>query len=213
MVSATLRRQVRSVVEEKAARHLHRDRAAALHARPVAQVRPRRAQNSHGIESGMLEETPVLDRKHGIAQHLRNVVEAHGPALLARAVEQAGQQLRFDLGRIQSRAAIQRADLLHLIAAEIDNEPVLASKVGFAGRANLDFIAVQNVAPGRARNIQLTVAGALQVICQFPGGECLARWRSAWARRKSGPWSAGCAPKGAGRSSGHRKSSNTLPRR
>ena len=78
-------------VEEKAARHLHRNRTAALDARPVAQISPCGAKNSNRIEAGMFEEAPVFDRKHGIAQHLWDVVEAHGPAFLAGVVEQAGQ--------------------------------------------------------------------------------------------------------------------------
>ena len=61
----------------------------------------------------------------------------------------------------RDRAGIHRADLLDFIAAEIHNEPVLAAKIRFARRANFDFIAVQDVAPGSSRNIQFAVAGAL----------------------------------------------------
>src|ERR1700680_13431 len=84
--------------EKETARHLHRDRAAALHARPVAEVGPGRAQNPDGIKSRMLEEAPVFHGKNGIAQNLRNVVVAEGSALLAGAVKQAGQKFRLNLG-------------------------------------------------------------------------------------------------------------------
>src|SRR6266699_1538074 len=82
--------------EEKAARHLHGDRASPLQARAVAQIHPCGAENAHGIEAGMLEETPVLHGKDGIPKQLRNVVEVHGPTLLARVVEQTAQEFRLN---------------------------------------------------------------------------------------------------------------------
>ena len=157
----------------------------------------------------MLEEAPVFDRKHGVAQHFRNVVEADGPALLAGTVKQAGQQFRLDLGGIQRRAGIHGADLLDFVAAEIHDQPVFPSEIRFARRANFDFVAVQNVAPGSSRNIQFAVPGALQVIGHVRRRSGFRRWRSASERHKSGPWSAEYARKDADRSSGHRKSSNT----
>ena len=103
---------VRSVLKKKLRATCMEMRAAALHARPVPQVRPGRSQNADGIESGMLKESPVFHRKHGVAQHLRDVVVTDGAALLARTVKQAGQQLRLNVGGVHCRAVIHRTDFL-----------------------------------------------------------------------------------------------------
>src|SRR6266436_1090099 len=105
-------------VEEKAPRHLHRDGAPTLYARAVAQISPSGAENTNGIKTWMLEETPVFHGKHGVAEHLRDIVNVHGQALLARAIEQTAQKLRFNFGRICGRACIQEANLLDRLAAE-----------------------------------------------------------------------------------------------
>ncbi len=116
-------------IEKEAARHLHRNRAAALHARAVAQVRPGRSENAYGIEARMLEEAPVFHRKHGVTQNLGNVVVADGAALLARTVEEAGQQFRFHIRRIDCRARIHRANLLNIRAAEIHHQAVFSAEI------------------------------------------------------------------------------------
>ena len=157
--------------EKEAARHLHRDRAAALNARPVAQVGPGRAQNPDRIESRMLEKAPVFHGKHGIAQNLRNIVVADGAALLAGAVKQARQKFRLNLGGIQRGSILHGADLLDFGAAEIHDQPVFCSKIRLAGRADFDFVAMQDVTPRRPRNVQFAVTRALQVIGHIRQGK------------------------------------------
>src|SRR4029077_752852 len=126
-------------IEKETARHLHRDSAAALHARTVAQIGPGRAQNADRIKPWMLEKAPVFHGQHRIAQNFRNVVIADGAALLARAVKQAGQKFRLDFGGIQSGSAIEGTDPLDFAALEIHDQLVLWPKIGLARRADFDF--------------------------------------------------------------------------
>ena len=122
----------------------------------------------------MLEEAPVLDRQHGIAQHLGNVVEVYGAAFLAGIVEQAGQQFRLDFNRIQrAPVSIERIFWISL-PLKSHHDAVFLAEVGFARRPNFNFIAVQDVAPRSPGNIQFAVAGALQVIRELSDGEGLA---------------------------------------
>src|SRR5260370_3637251 len=144
---------------EKAARHLHRDRASALDASAVAHISTCGAENTRGIEAGMLEETPVFDGKHGFAQQLGNVIEVHVPALLARTVEQTAQEFRLDLGGINGRACVQHANFLDLVPAESDHKPVFAAKIRLTRSANFDFGAVQDVAPGLPLHMVLAITG------------------------------------------------------
>src|SRR5271170_1970377 len=62
--------------EKEAARHLHINRAGALRPLIAPQIRPRRSQNSNGIEPAVLEKALVLGRKHGFDQNLRQIIEA-----------------------------------------------------------------------------------------------------------------------------------------
>jgi len=57
-------------VEEKNCAPLASRLSATLDARRRAANRPSRAENTYGIESGMLEETPVFHRKHGFGSSL-----------------------------------------------------------------------------------------------------------------------------------------------
>src|ERR1700681_279505 len=160
-------------VEEKTARHLHRNRTSTLNARAMAQISPGGAKNTHGIEAGMLEETPVFYGQDGFAQHFWNVVEVHGPALLSRSAEQAAQQLRLYFGRVDGRSGIEQADFLHRCAAECDQKPVLAAEIGLRRRPDFDFGAMQNVAPGCSVHIELAVASTFQMVGKFGDGEGL----------------------------------------
>ena len=160
--------------EKEATGHLHGNGAAALHARPMAQVGPGGAEDADRINAGMLEEAPVLDRQHGVSQHFGDVVEIDGAAFLTGVIEQAGEHFRLDFGGIQQRAAIHRMNILNFLAAEGNDNSVLPAKIRFAGRTDFNFIAVENVAPRSAGDIQFAVAGSLQVIRKLFDGEVLA---------------------------------------
>ena len=141
MVSASLRRKVRSGLKKKLARHLHGNRAAALNACTMAQVGPRSAQYSDRVKTRMLEEAAVLDREYGITQDLGNVAELHGPALLARAVEQARQQFRLDFRRIDCRSRVHGTNLFNLTAGEILQRScfLVQSKDSLEGRISISL--------------------------------------------------------------------------
>ena len=198
-------------LKKKAARHLHRDGAGALCSRAMSYVGPCRAENSHSIETGMFEKTPILNRKNGFAQHLRNIVEAYGPALLARSPEQAGQQLRFYVRGIHLGASIESRGSIDLFVVKIHDQTVLAREERIRGRTNFNFIAMQDIPTRSAGNIQLTVAGALQMIGEVVDGERSLRWKYEREPRKCEQWFPEYVRRDGRQSSARKKSSNKTP--
>ena len=78
------------------ARRLLGERGRALAPAPIFQVYPGGSQDADRIEAGVLEEMFIFGREHGVHHDLRNIVEVNDPAFLAFAVEQIGDQLRFE---------------------------------------------------------------------------------------------------------------------
>src|SRR5437667_12728028 len=119
IVSASLRPHVLSVLEETP-RHLHGQRAGALQVRFVAQVGPRRAQNAHGIETGVPEKSLVFRGENRVQERLRNVGVAHRPALFARTIKQIRDQLGLDVRARKLVAAAERPDGTDGLAGKLD---------------------------------------------------------------------------------------------
>jgi len=125
----------------------------------VPQIGPGRAENTTGIESGMLEETPCFHRKHASRSSL-GIVE-----FMARRFS---RELSNKLLRSSGSSSPTRRTRLYpsgkssgLHYGQINNQSVLAAKIGFTRRANFHFGAVQDVAPRRPLHIKFAVAGAV----------------------------------------------------
>ena len=106
--------------KEETPRHLHGQRAGALQVRFVAQVGPRRAQNAHGIETGVLEKSLVFRGENRVQERLRNVGVAHRPALFARTIKQIRDQLGLDVRARKLVAAAERPDGTDGLAGKLD---------------------------------------------------------------------------------------------
>src|SRR5665213_2781215 len=71
--------------------------------------------------------------------------------------------------------------VLNFLAAERHDQAVFRSEIRFAGRANFNFIAVEDVASRSAGDIQFAVAGSLQMIRESFDGEGLAGGDFHWS--------------------------------
>lgn len=81
--------------EEKAARQLHGESAAALHLLIGADVSHGGAGNAEQIHAVVGEETMILRGHDRVHQHFGEVLETHQPALGAVGVKQRGNDLGF----------------------------------------------------------------------------------------------------------------------
>ena len=72
----------------------------------------------------MLEKSLVLGRNHRVHHHLGQIVEPHHPPFFPGAIEQVGQQLRFELRGVQRYLAGQAGDPRDLRSREIDPQRI-----------------------------------------------------------------------------------------
>jgi hypothetical protein len=112
--------------EEEVLHQLLGDGAAALDVRLRLDVADGGAHDAEGIEPGMGEEAPVLDGEHGLDEVVRVLLVVDGALLLARLVEQVGDQLGLQRDRRVAALGLQAAHLLHAVLVELDEQ-------GFAG--------------------------------------------------------------------------------
>ncbi len=110
--------------EKEAARQLLGERACALGRFSPAKVHPGRAEHANGIKARVIEEALVFGREQGIHQDFRQVFEAHRAALLARAVEEIGQQLGLNLSAVDGGVVTEGTNLADFIAGEVHTECV-----------------------------------------------------------------------------------------
>src|SRR5216684_1702035 len=113
----------------------------------VAQVSPGGAGDAQEVEAAMLEKALVLRGENGVHEKRGEIVVADGAALLARAVEEIGDELRLDLGVIEGVAAAERADGANGFAVELHVQRIAADEVREFGGANVDRVALYGVLP------------------------------------------------------------------
>src|SRR5258708_32789602 len=103
----------------------------------VAQVRPSGARDAHEVEAAMLEEALVLGGQNGVDEKRGEIVIADRPALLARAVEQIGDELRLDLSVVDRVAPAERTDRTNGLAGKLHIQRIAANEGRQLGRTNV----------------------------------------------------------------------------
>src|SRR6266446_2797711 len=86
-----------------------------------------------------------------------------GAALLARAVEEIGDEFRLDLGVIERVAAAERTDGANGFAGELHVQRIAAHEVRKFGGANVDRVALYCVLPEGVFIGFRAIPGALQI--------------------------------------------------
>src|SRR5437879_12051534 len=95
----------------------------------VPQVGPRRSRDADEVKASVLEETLVLGGKNRVHQNYRQILIAHGPALLARAVKKIGNEFRLDFRGIKVCAAAKRLDGLNALSPGLYSQGIAAGNI------------------------------------------------------------------------------------
>ena len=104
-----------------------------------------------------------------------NILEAYAAALLPRAVEQIGQQLRLDFGAVQRGPIVETADAANFLAGKLDAQRILSGKVGVLRPDESRWRCPARKTSRLCRpNLRLGVTGHLHVAGQILRGKCLA---------------------------------------
>src|SRR5690348_4559328 len=160
--------------KEEAARELHGEGAGALSDAFAAEIGLGGSEDTDEIETGMLEKALVLCGEDRFHQHFGDVVETNPTALLARCIEEIGEQLRLDLRALDNVSVVEQGDAAHAATCEIDVQGVLAFEVGIAQRMDLDDITLDAIPTGSPVDFRLVIAVVLQLADQLGRGENLA---------------------------------------
>src|SRR5258708_32312901 len=94
----------------------------------VAQVSPGGAGDAQEVEAAMLEKALVLRGENGVHEKRGQIVVADGAALLARPVEEIGEEVRLALGVIGRVAAPERGDGANAFAGQLPGERIAADE-------------------------------------------------------------------------------------
>src|SRR5690242_13844069 len=140
--------------------------------RTVPDVRPSRSDDSNEVKAPVIEKSFVFRGKNRVHQFRRQILVPDWPPLLAGAIEQIGNQLWLDLGRIEISPAGERSNRADRFSAELHRQGIRTAEIGKLRRPDVDRVSLHRVLPQGVFVHLGTVADARQIsgeILRAPG--------------------------------------------